>query len=256
MRNLVSAFILVAFVGCGGGSSTGSAGATPVGNPTLTTIGDQSAQPTIGTEWTYQQQVLQGPIPYNGQSGTLTLTFNGQLPYRGANHYSVQAHSSIAVAPDLTSFYQQQSGLFSELAGAFYNFAISPGCNKSPQQEDLLATPVSFTTLGSTQFGETSIRCGFNDVPSSDSIVVSDKGTATTVTPGGIFSTVVRAGVFVTFGQRVEYTDYVAGITVVERDVTFFDANNSVTAITSTKYKTGPLNVAFPGPAMLLAQYN
>jgi hypothetical protein len=245
---------IVALAGCGGGGGGGASPLPPGG--IITTVGDQSALPSSGQTWIYDQSIITAPPPYGGTSGQLTITFQGTDTYRGDNE---PAFTAIGVAgpPILTTHYVRSGdGSLAEHAGAFYNFTVYPPSCSSPQQEEVLDVPRSFSApTAPTSLTETSYRCGFAPAVSADTLHVTDGGAQALVLPSGTFSVSVRSGAYTVFGTRETYTDYVAGMSVLERDASFFDASGNLTAQTKVSYRSGPLNVAFPGPPMLLSQY-
>lgn len=250
--------IALALCACAGGSSTAggtTAGGLPPSAPTTIDPSSQTSLPQVQTTWTYAQQIVSSTDPsLNGKSGTLTVTYLGTTSYRGAQYYTLQFQGVAGPPPPTNYFTVNTDSTFSEYAGVFNNFPIVPGCITSPQQEDVLAQAVNFSAQGSTSVTETSYRCGSQPVSATATVQVAAGGSTITSTPGGVYATRAVLGDFVTFGRRHHYVEYLAGNTIIERDSTFYDASGSQTDSTVTKYQSGPLNVAFPGLSMLLAQ--
>ena len=253
--SILTASVLLWLTGCGGGgAATGGppTGGTPSSSPVIT-VNPTSTLPASGTTWTYEQQILSSSNPsLSGESGPLTITYNGTNTYRGGQYYTL-TYRSIAGPPLPTNYFQMgANGTFSEFAGAFYNFPIVPGCGgPGPQVEDVLSRPVNFNTPGTSTVTDTSYECGRPPESQQSSISVQDGGTTVVTTPGGRFNAHVYTGQFDSFGEQTTYTNYVAGDTIVERKVTF---SGHVSGASVTEYESGPLNVAFPGLSMLLAQ--
>lgn len=253
-----SLLAFVAIAGCGAGGASGSGNPIPIASPSQTpTVIDptsQSALPATNTTWTYQQQISSSSDTfYNGKTGNITITFEGMQTYRGGTYYTLQFKG--LQPPVVTNYFTEgPGGTFSEFAGAFYNFSIIPNC-QSPQQEDVLASPTSFASVQSMSVMDSEYQCGSVASTSQATVTAADSGTGVANTPGGVFSARIITGTFTAFGQTVQYKDYVAGNTIVERDVQYSDPQHQQATTAVTKYVAGPLDVAFPGLSMLLAQY-
>lgn len=244
-------WILPVIFGAALASCSGGGGGSATALPPSEVAPSQLGLPAVGTQWTYAQTVSGGASP--SQSGTVAITYVGQTSYRGGVYYTLLSVATGAVvAPPLTSYFARGSdGEFRELAGAFYNFGLLPCA--SPQQEDVLASPTPFAMPTSTSVQETSYICGSAQLVSTATISLTSSGYQNINTPGGALQTAVVAGSFIQSGLRRTYTDYVFGSIVVRRDVTFIDPSRNTTTQSSISYASGPLDVAFPGPAMLLS---
>jgi hypothetical protein len=248
-RGACAVVAITFIVGCGGGTSGAAPQTTSL---PITSPPSVSTLPVVGTTWTYDQNVMASPS--GPRDGTLSIVYQGQTGYRGGSYYTIQT-TSVEAPPVLTSYFSvPATGPIEEYAGAFYNFPIAPGCLQSPQQEDVLAVPVAFTSVQSVNVEETSYRCGFQPVTSSSTLVTTDGGTASVAIAGQPMTLRVVHGTFTTFGQMRSFTDYLAGSTVLRRDVTYSDANGATQAQATVTYESGPLDVVFPGPPMLLSQ--
>ncbi len=251
--SILAASVLLWLTGCGGDAG---AGGTPGGTPSppIITLNPTSTLPASGATWVYEQHIVSSSdTTLNGESGPLTITYTGTNAYRGGQYYTL-TYQSIAGPPFPTNYFQMAAGgSFSEFAGAFYNFPIVPGCLQGPQVEDVLSKPLNFNSPGTSTVTETIYQCGSSPQSQQASVSVHDGGTTIVTTSGGRFNAHVYTGVYDSFGGQTTYTNYVAADVIVERRVTF-SGSQTTTGTSVTEYESGPLNVAFPGLSMLLAQ--
>ncbi len=241
-----------ALYACSGGSSNSNPLPISSSTPAVYAKPQNNATPIPGTQWTYDYAVsMPSPWPLP-TAGTLGIEYDGTTQYRGATYGETKAAGSISNQDIYV--YVAWSNAFQEFATANVWSPPMP-CNTPPRSETVLDAAVDFIhphalTSGTAQ----AYLCGTPNATLNWSLTVIDAGPATVTVPAGTFVTEKVAGVWILGTIERDYTAYVYGTDVVERDTIQYK-NGSFAGSFTVKLHSGPINVAIPGPPELGADY-
>lgn len=248
-----AAFAAATLCACSGGTPN-TGGPIPVfSNPPVVFNSPQNtATPSAGTQWTYDYAVsMPSPWPLPA-SGTLGIRYDGTMQYRGGQYGQIEAAGSIS-SQDAFVYFAWNTA-FVEYATA--NTYVPPmPCDTPPRGETVLSSAVDFIHPHPPLSGTAQLYlCGTPNTVLNWSLSVTDSGPATVTVPAGTFATRKVSGVWVLGSVERDYTAYIYGTDVIQRDTTQYNSG-SVAGSFTVKLRSGPINVAIPGPPELGADY-
>lgn len=233
---------------CGGGTpNAGGPIPLPSSTPIVFNSPQNDATPSPGTQWTYDYGVsMPSPWPLP-TSGTLGIRYDGTMQYRGGDYGEIEAAGSIS-SQDVYVYFGWDTA-FEEYATA--NMLVPPmPCDTPPRSETVLNSAIDFIHPHSVLTGTAQLYlCGTPNGSENWSLSVTDSGSATVTVPAGTFATRKISGVWVLGSVERDYTAYVYGTDVVQRDTNEYK-NGSAAGTFTVKLRSGPINVAIPGPPM------
>lgn len=245
--------LILALLGCGGGAQPASVPSGPASSQAPVFSNPQNnATPKSGTSWTYDYTVSEAspwPLP---TAGTLGIRYDGSVSYRGSAYPETESVGSIS-GQDVYVYFTLNNG-FAEMATA-NTYAPAMPCSTPPRSETVLSIAADFIhphplTTGTAQ----TYLCTSPSSVLNWSLVVNSAGSATVSVPAGTFLTTKITGVWTLGSVERDYTAYLYGNDVIQRDTTQY-RNGSFDGSFSVKLRSGPTDVAIPGPSTLGADY-